>query len=387
MNPTHRSLSIAAVAAALVAGPALAQTPIRMGQTVSGALTTSDQRISDTDSSYYKPYTFHARAGDAVKITMRSSAFDAFLSVGRVENGSWRTRRFDDDGAGGTDAQINWVVPQEGDWTIRANSVSQSTGAFTLALEQGTPPGPVVNHPIGMGQTVNGALGESSPQEEDGTYYDQYTFRGRAGQTVQITQRSSAFDSYLNVGRMQGGEFQSIKTDDDGAGGNDSRMTITLPSDGDYVIHANSLSRATGAYTLTLEPGTPPPPVTSTEIRAGQTINGTLDGNDPKDTDGSSFDQYVYHGRAGETLTITMKSSAFDSYLHFGRLAGGQFTESQSDDDSGGGNDAQITVTLPENGDYAIRANSLLSSASGAYTLTVATGAASSKATGAKSTR
>jgi hypothetical protein len=387
MKPTFRTLSIAAVAA-LVAVPALAQGPIRIGQTVAGSLTDSDPRISDSDSSHYKPYTFHARAGDAVRITMRSSAFDAFLSVGRSENGSWRTRRFDDDGAGGTDAQLNWVVPEEGDWTIRANSVSVSTGAFTLALEQGTPPGPVVNHSIAMGQTVSGSLSDRSPQEDDGTYYEQYTFRGRAGQTVQVTQRSKDFDSYLNVGRLNGSQFSSIKTNDDGAGGNDSRVTVTLPSDGDYVIHANSLSRATGAYTLTVEPGTPPAPVTSTEIRVGQTINGTLDANDPKDTDDSSFDQYVYHGRAGERLTVTMKSSAFDSYLHFGRLVNGAYTESESDDDSGGGNDAQLTVTLPENGDYAIRANSLLSSASGAYTLTVATGgAASGKAAGGKSTR
>jgi hypothetical protein len=388
MNLTYRTLSIAAVAAALAAAPAAAQGPIRMGQTVSGALATSDPRISDTDSTYYKPYTFHARAGDAVKITMRSTAFDAFLSVGRTENGTWRTRRFDDDGAGGTDAQLNWVVPEEGDWTIRANSVSTATGAFTLTLEQGTPPGPVVNHSVAMGQTVSGTLGDRSPQEQDGTFYEQYTFRGRAGQTVQVTERSKDFDSYLNVGRMEGGEFKSIKTDDDGAGGNDSRVTVTLPSDGDYVIHANSLSRATGAYTLTVEPGTPPAPVTSTEIRLGQTINGTLDANDPKDTDDSSFDQYVYHGHAGEHLTITMKSSAFDSYLHFGRLVSGTYTESQSDDDSAGGNDAQITVTLPSDGDYAIRANSLLSSASGAYTITVATGgAASGKAATGKSTR
>jgi hypothetical protein len=379
MKPIHRISSIAAAAVIVAAAaPARAQTPIRVGETVSGQLTEKDPRISATDSSYYKPYVFHARAGDAVKITMRSSAFDSFLSVGRLENGAWRTRRFDDDGAGGNDSQLNWVVPEEGDWTIRANSVSVSTGPFTLSLEQGTPPGPVVNHAISMGQTVSGTLSDRSPQESDGTYYEQYTFRGQAGQTVQVTQRSKDFDSYLNFGRVNGGEFSSLKTNDDGAGGNDSRILITLPSDGDYAIHANSLSRATGGYTLTLEPGTPPPPVTSTEIRSGQAVAGTLDVNDPKDTDDSSFDQYVYHGRAGERLTITMRSSAFDSYLHFGRLLNGAYSETQTDDDSAGGNDAQISVTLPETGDYAIRANSLLASASGSYTLTVTSGAGAS---------
>ncbi|MDB4951950.1 MAG: peptidase [Gemmatimonadetes bacterium] len=381
MTSTHRTAGLAfAAALCLAAVPARAQIPIRLGQTVSGELTASDPRVSDTDKSHYKAYVYHATRGEPIRVTMKSSAFDAFLSMGRMEGGTYRTQRFNDDGAGGTDARIDFVAPTDGDYVIRANSVSDTTGAYTLMLERGVAPGPLVNRTISVGQTVSGSLSERSPQEDDGTFYDQYTFHGRAGQTVQITMSSKDVDSYLHLGTMNGGTWSSIKTDDDGAGsGNDARITYTLPSDGDYVVKANTLSRASGAYTLAVEQGTPPRPVSSQDIRADQTVNGTLDSSDAKLDDGSYIDQYVYHGRAGEHLTITMKSTDFDSYLNFGTLNGGTFSSTQSDDDSGGGNDSQISVTLPANGDYAIRANSLMAGAAGSYTLSVVSGAASGK--------
>jgi hypothetical protein len=377
MRPIH--LAHAVFAAALLtaaAAPAHAQTPIRVGQTLNGELTVSDPTVSATDKSHYKAYTIRGTAGTAVRVTMRSSAFDSFLTLGRMTGGSFTTLRFNDDGAGGNDSQIDFTFPETGEYLIRANSVSESTGAFTLQVEQGVPAGPVVNHAISMGQTVNGALSDKSPQESDGTFYEQYTFNGQAGQTVQITQKSADFDSYLNLGRLNGSTFESLKTDDDGAGGNDSKITFTLPSSGTYAIHANSLSRASGGFTLMLEAGTPPTPVRSQSISMGQSVNGTLDSNDAKDTDDTYFDQYVFRGRSGQAVTITMKSAAFDSYLHLGRMENGVFSEIKADDDSAGGNDSQIAFTLTADGEYAIRANSLMAGAAGPYTLSLTSGPA-----------
>lgn len=109
---------------------------------------------------------------------------------------------------------------------------------------------------ISVGQTVRGTLTASSPTLDDGSHYATYTLGGRSGQRVTVTLRSSDFDAYLAVGRMSGGEFASIETDDDGAGGTDSRVTLTLPSSGDYVIRANTLSEGeTGAFTLEVASG------------------------------------------------------------------------------------------------------------------------------------
>jgi len=377
--------ALAAATLLLASHPALAQQPIRLGQTISSELTASDPRVSSSDSSHYKSYLYHGRRGEAVRVTMRSSAFDAFLSAGMRADGAYRQSAMNDDGAGGTDALLRYVFTADGDLEIHANSVSPATGAFTLALEAGTPPGPVVDHPITMGQTVRGTLTEQSPEESDGTYYEQYTFTGRAGQTVQVTMRSQAVDSYLNVGRADGGAFTSLATDDDGAGGNDARVVITLPTAGQYVIHANTLAPATGAYELTLEQGDASAATTSapaspsaasgaanrTAITAGQTVTGTLATTDARAADQSYFDDYVYHGRAGERLVITLRSSAFDSYLSYGTLTAGRFANLSSDDDSAGGSDSRLEVTLPADGDYVIRANSLAANATGAYTLQV----------------
>jgi hypothetical protein len=109
---------------------------------------------------------------------------------------------------------------------------------------------------IAVGQTVRGSLTSSSPTLDDGSHYAEYTVSGRSGQQVTITLRSSDFDAYLAVGRMAGKEFQSIETDDDGAGGTDAQVTLAFPSTGDFVIRANTLSDGeTGAFTLEVAAG------------------------------------------------------------------------------------------------------------------------------------
>lgn len=69
-----------------------------------------------------------------------------------------------------------------------------------------------------------------------------------------ITLRSSEFDAYLDVGEGDFRSFTSLKTDDNGGGGTDAQVEITLPRTGSYIIRANtSVARAKGAYTLTME--------------------------------------------------------------------------------------------------------------------------------------
>jgi hypothetical protein len=109
---------------------------------------------------------------------------------------------------------------------------------------------------IAVGQTLRGTLSESSPTLDDGSHYATYTIAGTSGQTVTITLRSEDFDAYLSVGRMSGGEYSAIETDDDGAGGTDAQVTLTFPSTGSYVIRANTLSEGeTGDFTLQVAAG------------------------------------------------------------------------------------------------------------------------------------
>ena len=106
---------------------------------------------------------------------------------------------------------------------------------------------------IAYGQTVNGALEATDILGEDDSFYDEWVFTGRAGETAEVTMESGEFDTFLFLGRMDGGRWTQLEANDDGGGGTDAQIVFTLPQDGEYVIRANSLSPGqTGGYTLAL---------------------------------------------------------------------------------------------------------------------------------------
>ena len=137
--------------------------------------------------------------------------------------------------------------------------------------------------------------------------------------------RSGSFDSWLVFDDPNGPMRES---DDDGAGGRDAQITVTLPHDGNYLIVANSVVRASGAYTLSVqseragfqEQG-PPGGAGGTladltrmqlpRITAGQSVNGRLAGGDFLRSDDDSYaDGYAYEGPGGRGLTITCAPAA-----------------------------------------------------------------------------
>ena len=235
---------------------------------------------------------------------------------------------------------------------------------------------------ITAGRTVTGRLTATDPTLADGSHYQLYEYRGQAGERLQITMRSSAFDTYMAGGTLQGNELSADDTDDDGGGGTDSQLTVTLGPTGRYVIRANSLSAGqTGEYTLTVEllGGGGGAPVSTPAgnaagaqaIAAGQTVSSRFEASDPLLPDGSHYETYVYRGRAGEQITVLMHSSDFDAFLAGGTPQGADIDADDFDDDSGGGRDAMLSVTVPSSGVYGIRANSLAAGVTGAFTLTV----------------
>lgn len=388
MQPVRTSIALAPLALLLCSAAAHAQTPIRVGQTVEGRLTT-ESRTAPEDQSYYDLYTFNGRRGERIRFTMRSKDFDAYLNVGRTDkSGGFESLDTDDDGAGGTDARVELTLPADGAYAIRANTLNAGdSGAYTLQVEQGVAPAPPVLRPIAVGQTVSGDLGGSDPKLDDNSFYDLYTFQARAGDGVTATLRSSEFDAFLVLGRMRGEEFEEIDSDDDNGGGSDARVSATLSEAGTYTLRANSLrGDQTGAYTLELasgvvadaeggddehEHGTTadrPLDPNARPIRAGQTVRDSLTARDPEDSDGTYYRDWLYTGRAGERIVVTLRSAAFDSYLQFGKTQAGTFTYMDAQDDRGGGNDSLLAVALPEDGQYVLRVNTI-SKATGPYSL------------------
>ena len=104
--------------------------------------------------------------------------------------------------------------------------------------------------PIRVGQTVRGRLGSVSAALADGSPYADHVLTVASAQRLRITMRSAQFDTYLGV--SAGGA--ALVTDDDGAGGTDSRVEIDVPAGATVLIRANALSRGMeGVYTLHVE--------------------------------------------------------------------------------------------------------------------------------------
>lgn len=99
-----------------------------------------------------------------------------------------------------------------------------------------------------------------------GAYYDTFTFSGTSGQSVTITNNSTAFDAFL---RLKNPSNVVVAYDDDSNGGTNSKITYTLAATGTFSIEATSyLTGKTGSYTVTLTGGSAPPPPPGTELVA-----------------------------------------------------------------------------------------------------------------------
>jgi hypothetical protein len=368
----------AAACAVLAALPAHAQRAattqrqIRVGQTINATLNESDP--STNERGRFQVYTFAARKGQRVVATMRSKDFDAYLTVARIVSGITDALATDDDRGGETDARVRFEAPADGNYLLVAQSLSEDgKGAYTLSLESAPQPTTAAAQPIRLGQTVTGRLAETDALLEDDSYYDTWTLHATRGQRLQIEMRSDSFDTFLHFGKMENGDFNSISTDDDGAGGTNSRLRVTIPEDGDYVIRANSVKAGeVGPYTLAITERAPgPTTATAHPIEPNTEVTGTLDDNDPTGDDGSFYDYWTYEGHAGERLRITMSSEAFDTYVSIGKVQNGTFDEIASNDDGPEGTNSLLEVTLPTTGTYTIRAKALSGENSGAYKLKV----------------
>tara|TARA_R110002124_G_scaffold237026_2_gene402239 strand:- start:383 stop:2236 length:1854 start_codon:yes stop_codon:yes gene_type:complete len=374
----RRSISIATVsvlALMAVAGPALAQEAIRIGASVTGTLDEADAIAAD-EGYRYDDYRFTARTGQRLDIIMRSEAFDTYLGLYSAESDADELQG-DDDGFGeGTDSRLRFTADRDGDYLLRARTLSgPDGGAYTLSISE-RPPAARAPRPtaIRIGQDRSGELAARDPETEDGAFYDAYSFRARTGDRVGIRLASTAFDPVVRVGRMNGNEFVELAQNDDGPGGGplDSYLVFTAPGNETFIVRVTPLSETgTGAYTLSLSEVAPVAPGES--ITIGASIDGELNESDGKNDAGQTADGYRFSGRGGQRLQATMTSSVFDTYLELFSIdaTSGALTSLRSDDDGGEGTDSRLTYTLPADGEYRLEARGFSGDATGAYSLSL----------------
>lgn len=348
-------------------------TAIRVGGDVDGAISSRSPTEEDGMSGEYayNAYSFRARAGERVAITLDSDDFDPIVRVGRMSRGgAFEELAQNDDGPNGLNSYLVFTAPSNGEYVIRTAPLDGSTeGDYELGLAEGPPP--MVTQPIAIGDTVEGRLEAGDGANDSGQRADAYSFTGTAGQRITVTMSSDAFDTYLELfanNADEGGRY-SVDTDDDGAGeGTNSRLTYSLSADGEYVIEARAFGgEGDGAYTLTFEEAPPLP--TPTALTFGETVQGEIVDEDPRDDENRGFDAYTFTGTAGNRVQLTMRSGDFDTYLQIGSPEGDFYAMASDDDGLGEGTDSRLNYILPSDGTFIVRASPLYADADGLYSL------------------
>ena len=352
---------------------------LTVGAEVWGALSAADVR--DGRDAYVEAWTLEGRAGESVTVDMISDEFDSQLYV--VGPGLGETLS-DDDSGGACHARITFTFLESGTFRVVASSSSsRQAGPYTLRVSE--TPGPTAGYSCGgmnpalltdlptdgrrlaLGDVVSGSLTGESPTIGDGRRAEAWLLEGRAGASVVVILESDAFDAYLYA---TGPGLGEVLSDDDGAGELNSRLTITFPVDGDYLVVASHVGGMTGAYTIRVEQ-----PVDLSELPTeGRTVSvgGAADGylsmNDPLTAAGRHGQAWALEGRAGEIYVIELISDDFDAFLYF---VGPGLSEALTDDDGAGDLNSRIRVTLPEDGTYRVVVCALDGSSSGNFQLAV----------------
>ena len=345
------------------AGRAPRPSGIRVGQTVQGQLTAADPESGGGQA--YDAFAFRASAGDRFLLDLTSDDFDPVVRVGRMRAGEFNELAMNDDTVEtGLNSRLMFTAAEGGDYIVRVTPLgSGEEGSYTLSLARG--PELATAQAIDIGGSVEGSLAEGDGKGAEGATADAYRFSGQEGQRIRIDMCSGDFDTYVE---LFDANHASLAEDDDGAAeGTDSRLTFTLPRTDTYLIEARAFTESTGRYSLSIsevEPEKAPE-----TLAFGSPIQGEISEADSTDSEDRGFDAFSFRGVAGQRVQAIMRSGDFDTYLQVSR-AGPEFEALASDDDGlGEGTDSRLSYTLPEDGDYVLRALPLGSDGEGLYAL------------------
>lgn len=332
--------------------------PIALGDTLTGSLNADGQ---------VDLWTFEARAGDIVTINMRSSTpqyLDSFLEL--VSPGGL-TLIVDDDSGTGLDAQIaNYVLPEDGTYTIRSSGLNNSRGSYNITLQAGRPPTPTPPPPtpgpsptpfdreVSLGDVVEGRL-------MPGGSGDRFQFLTDEPQIIEVEVQVLDGPANLQLALREPGGPEHILVDFGSGSGLYFLPNIYLPTSGRYMFTITSSEPREIGYTFAIDLSE----IATTgggQIAYGQGVSGEL-------LFPGQQDYWTFEGQAGDVVTIMMNGINMDSYLALRNQY--DITLTQNDDVEGSGSlNARISnFVLPADGPYTIVASSFRSNSYGPYRL------------------
>lgn len=248
------------------------------------------------------------------------------------------------------DATVNGLPPVR--FTANAGNPCFVTQAYSIAT-----PG-------------QGKLSLADCQVSDGSFVDFYRVTIPTVGMYQFNQNSVAVDSYLLLLTT---DYHVIAQNNDLSTASRNSMVRAILPAGDFLIGANSLMGGeVGAYDLS-SVSLPQQQVSNCEDMftvPGITTDQTLQTTDCNQS-GFYSDDYIIFLNNGQTVTITMTSSAIDSYLELYSLQGSATRVASNDDVDGTTKNSSITYTATALGYYFVKAGTAVGGSTGAYTLTI----------------
>jgi len=214
---------------------------------------------------------------------------------------------------------------------------------------------------IAPGETKRAALAATDHMLSDSSHFGRWQFQGSRGQRVTVNHRSSAFDTYLFVGKQGAAE---IAGENDDTEGTDSEVSLTLPDDGVYVILAGSFApKETGEYAVTLTVRDPLPGMTGPQTpqtlllretepmqRVGldQRFGSQLDAKDGKMDDATHYELWYFNANAGDEISVALESREFSGAVFVGPQGGREVSQGAV------GARPQVNFTAQATGTYVV---------------------------------
>ena len=332
---------------------------IAVGRSINGRL--SERSGEDDSGNRFDLYRVNLNRGDRISVRLNSDDFDAYLVVGKTRNGVFEELAYNDDGED-LNSHLVFTAPENGEFDIRARSVSSDAeGRYVIKVENG-PPRPVAL-PLTVGETVSGRIDDKSPENTEGGRSVYYSLSVRGGESYEVSLNSDEFDTFLEVFDAY---EKSIDRDDDSGGDLNSLLQLHPKEDAVYTIEARPLGRgATGAFELKVEAIEPPPPPTA--LAFNTKIDGEITDEDASNGGTSRYDAYSVQLTEGQRIQVVLRSGDFDAYLEIGNEDTPFVSLAEDDDGLGEGFNSRLLFEAPTTGTYVIRARPLSGDDRGAY--------------------
>ncbi len=333
-------------------------------------------------------YVFEGRAGDNVNIVMQATGgnLDSYMVL--LDDARIPLQDADDISETNKNAQLQFTLPRDAFYAIVATRFDQgegtTEGTFELSLDLASndqaPGNPVldelVTERLAAGDTPSGTF-------EPLRFASLYSFTAVENSLIDFAVTADGGETGTLI--LTDAFLNPISVSNNGV-----LLAIPAPVSGDYLVivapQAGPAANISGGFFVALNAGagetdTPPDDGNTTTggtaapvaIAYGTSVRGRI-------TEDVTAEQYVFQGRGGDIVDISMTSNGPDILDCFLQLldANGDVIEENDDIDPGVIRDSLITATLPSDGQYTIVATHFedptgqVEQTFGNYTLTLA---------------